>query len=130
MRSIFLSFPHRDRAVARAVEKELERLGLNAITVAVEVSSGDSLRKSLRRAIERADAMVLLIASPEAAAASWVGYEAGMADALGKRIIVLLSQDHATHELPADIATGRIIPFDVKKPDQAARGILEELAPA
>ena len=130
MRSVFLSYPHRDRAVAQEIKKELGLLGMPAFDLANEVSTGDSLRTTLRHAIERADALVLLIASPAAAAASWVGYEAGMADALGKRIILLLSQDHATDELPADMATWRVIQFDPKRPDHVARGILEELAPA
>ena len=128
-RSIVLSYPHRDRIVAREIAQELDRLGLPASDLASQGAAGD-LRPLLRRAIERADALVLVIASPEAASQSWIGYEAGMADALDKRIIVLLSQDHATDELPADIATCRIIQFDPSRPDRAARGILEELAPA
>jgi hypothetical protein len=59
-----------------------------------------------------------------------VSYETGLAEALGKRVIVMLSHDRSSSELPAEIATNRLLQFDPRSPDRAARDIAEELAAA
>ena len=130
MRSVFLSYPLRDRALALVIERQLEQLGLDAFNPATEVRAGDDWRAAIHRAMKKVDALILLVASPEATASSSMAYEAGIADALGKRTIVMISQDRSTSELPADIAANRLLQFDPKSPVRAAREVFDELAAA
>lgn len=51
MASVFLSYPFRDRAVARQFEAEFERLGLPTFNPANEIKKGVSWRKATQRAI-------------------------------------------------------------------------------
>jgi nucleoside 2-deoxyribosyltransferase len=130
MPKIFISHSSRDAALAAKLEKELERLGLPTFNPSHEIDPNQNWRKAILAAIRRADALIVLVASPEAASTSWVGYETGMAEALGKRVIVLASQDHSPAELPADLAASQIVGFDPAEPERAARDIVERLAAA
>ena len=127
-RSVFLSSGARDKVVARRVESELKRLGLNAFNPDREVRPGDDWRKAVQAAIRRADALILVATTPQSAEASWMGYEAGMAEALGKRVMFLLPKKYPATALPADLGSGHLLAFDPKSPKQAARVILDQLA--
>jgi hypothetical protein len=129
MAGIFLSHSHRDSALAERIEREFEKLGLPTFT-ARDIRAGEDWRKAIETSVRRADMLLLLIASPEAAASSWMGYEAGMAEALGKRVMVLASDRHSVSELPIDLASWPIVNFDPRSPETAARDIVERLAAA
>lgn len=128
--SVFLSYSMRDRDIAARFENALERLGLQAFNPEREVRAGEDWRKSIQLAMKRSHALVLLVTTPHSAASSWMPYEAGMAEALGKPIIALLSSKYPIGELPADIPVGEVVEFDPDKPEQAAREIVHRLVPA
>ena len=52
------------------------------------ISAGENFREATRAAISAADT-VLVIWSPAAVESKWVNYELGMADALGKELVVV-----------------------------------------
>jgi nucleoside 2-deoxyribosyltransferase len=126
--SVFVSYSHRDAALARSVEKVLKSVGIDSFT-AREVAPGEDWRKSIQAAIKRSDALVL-IASPDALSSSWASYETGVAEALGKHVMVLLSNRHSVTELPEEIALGQVVNFDPQAPERAARDIVARLAAA
>jgi hypothetical protein len=53
-----------------------------------------------------------------------------MAEALGKKVMVLLPNTHSVSELPADIASSPIVELDPKAPDRAAHDIIARLEAA
>jgi nucleoside 2-deoxyribosyltransferase len=127
MTNVFLSYSARDHAEADALETELERLGFQAFNPMREIRADENWRDAIRAAVKRADAVVLLINSPLSAQASWVSYEAGLADALGKPIIVLASHRYAARDLPSDIASWQILDFDPNEPARTARNLAEQI---
>lgn len=128
--SVFISYSRRDADLANSVAAALERLGFHALDPGRELQPGDDLRKAIRAAIKRSDAVVMLVASPQSLASSWSLYEAGMAEALGKKVMVLLPNTHSVTELPADVASSPIVELDPKAPDRAAHDIVARLAAA
>jgi hypothetical protein len=126
--SIFISHSNRDAKWASQVESALARLGLESFSPR-HAPAGDKWRTSIKAAIRKSDAVLLLIASPYAAS-SWMQYEAGMAEGLGKPVMVLLPKTYPIGELPADLATGQIVEFDPQAPEEAAQIIATKLAAA
>ncbi len=127
MSRIFLSHSHRDAGLASRLRASIVTLGADVFDPSEVLKSGGDFRKSILAAIRRSDAVIALIASPEAAASSWMTYELGMADAAGKEVVVLASKDLATKDLPTDFASWRVIQFDSAQLDRAARAVLERL---
>ena len=92
--TVFLSYSHADRSLARRVEKHLKGLlksksqDFVVIDERQSVSVGEDIRKSLKAAMDSANTVVFL-ASPKSDGSQWMNYEAGLADALGKRMVVI-----------------------------------------
>lgn len=92
--TIFLSYAHQDRAIADQVEQHLRKHGLVTTKDLVildpqkEVHAGENIREMIRSRMIAAS-KVVIITSPNSAQSQWVNYEAGMASALGKPIILL-----------------------------------------
>jgi len=129
MASVYLSHIRRDADLAADIARELRKHGVEPIDVE-STGPGDDLRRTIKSAIRRADAFVLVLRAPESAASSWVGYELGMAEALGKPILLLLSHNHSTSQLPDDMAGLRTVAFDPDRPESAGREIIERLLAA
>jgi TIR domain len=127
-RTIFISHGERDADLAQRVESALQRVGLDAFNPAREVRPGDDWRKSIQAAIKRSDALIMLFSTPHHLSSSWMTYEAGMAEALGKRVMVLLPNKYPVTELPADVASAQIVEFDPQAPERAAHDIAARLA--
>jgi hypothetical protein len=95
-RNIFVSYASKDRA---SLEKVLEQLRERKVLLIEDkifpnkqsVSAGESFRGATRKAISAADT-VLVLWSPAAAESKWVNYELGMADALGKHLVIVASR--------------------------------------
>jgi hypothetical protein len=91
---VFFSYSHADRGLAKRVEKQLkgvlksESRDFTVIDQRKVVSPGKDVRKSLKAAMDSASTVVFL-ASPESENSQWMNYEAGLADALGKRMVVV-----------------------------------------
>lgn len=129
-RSVFLSYSARDKVAAGQLENELERLGFEAFNPMSDLKPGQDWRKSIQAAIKNSDALILLAATPQSAASSWMAYEVGMAEALGKRVMFLLPEKYPVTELPAEFVAGPILEFDPKSPKRAAREIADRLVAA
>ena len=109
---IFFSYSHADRGLAKQVEKQLQGLlksKSQSFTVIDErkiVSPGKDIRKSLKAAMDSASTVVFL-AAPGSEKSQRMNYEAGLADALGKRMVVLgkkeLAKAGPLGNLPNDV---------------------------
>lgn len=112
---LFVSYAPEDRGYVDKALGKLEREGVLSeppVLIHDPVNDapfipGSSLRGALRNAIESASKVVLLWTA-DAAQSAHVNYEAGMADALDKPLIVVLPKDTAP-ELPANLHPERIL---------------------
>lgn len=130
MHDIFLSYSRRDSAFAERFGRELEKLGRRVFIESRDIVPGQNWRDVWRTAIQDADMTLVLISSPYAAANSWMGYEIGAAEALGKPILTLISDRLSASDLPDDLIAGPIVSFDPQSPEGAAREVVERLAAA
>ena len=130
MPRVFLSHGARDAKLAAAVARALRKHGVEAFDVFESDAGAGYVRQAIKSAIRRADGFVLVLGTPETAASSWTSYELGMAEALSKPILLMLSHKHAAAELPFDLAGLPILPFDPAHPDRAAREIVDRLLAA
>jgi nucleoside 2-deoxyribosyltransferase len=126
--SVFISHGQRDAALAERVGTALERLGLEAVDPARALRAGQSRRATIQSAIKRADAMIMLISSPQSLSSSWMSYEAGVAEALGKHVMLLLPNKYPVTELPAEFASTQIVELDPQAPERAAHEVASRLA--
>jgi putative ribosome biogenesis GTPase RsgA len=89
---IFLSYAFRDRHLVDAVERALREHKIvtseDVIITEKELSAGENIRAKVREQISSAS-KVVIVASNEGAVSPWVNYEAGMATALGKPIVII-----------------------------------------
>jgi nucleoside 2-deoxyribosyltransferase len=127
MPKIFLSHAYRDADLADAIRRELVRRGVTVFDPAVEIRGGTKWRAAVKSGIEAADAVIVVVGSPDAVAASWVTYEAGAAEARGKPVIVVVSHDVPLADLPVELEGYRIEPLDPERPELAAGAILLSL---
>lgn len=127
--SVFISHSHRDAGLAKQLANSLRRFGLRALSPSSGIQPGEDWRKEIQAAIKQSDALVL-IASPEGLASSWVLYEVGAAEALGKNVMVLLPDKHSVAELPKEISAKHIVSFDARSPERAAHDIVARLVAA
>jgi len=128
--SVFISYGQRDAELAGRFEAALKHLGLDAFNPARETQPGADWRKSIQSAIKRSDAVIMLALTPRYLSSSWMSYEAGIAEALGKRVMLLLPNRYSVTELPADFASTQIVEFDPQAPERAAHDIASRLAVA
>jgi nucleoside 2-deoxyribosyltransferase len=126
MAKVFLSHSARDRELAAQIARELREHGLEAL-VGPESAHGHDLRQTVKSAIRRADAFVLVLSVPDTAISSWASYELGMAEALGKPILLLLSHNHAVDQPPFELSDLPIVAFDPRQPTRASREIADRL---
>jgi nucleoside 2-deoxyribosyltransferase len=128
MYDVFISHSARDGALADIIPRELERLGRSVFIDRRDILPGQDFREALRTAIQESKTVLALISSPHAAANSWMGYEVGMAEALGKPVLTLASDRLALSDLPDDVSSRQIVNFDPQSPESAAREVVERLS--
>ncbi len=126
--SVFISYGQRDAELAGRVEAALKHFGFEAFNPAREARPGGDWRKSIQSAIKRSDAVIMLALTPQYLSSSWMPYEAGIAEALGKRVMLLLPNGYSVTELPADFASTQVVEFDPQAPERAAHDIASRLA--
>ena len=129
MTVVFLSHSQRDAGLAADIAGELRKHGVEPF-VDLELARGEDFRRAIKSAIRRADGFVVIVTSPEALPSSWTSYELGMAETLGKPILVLLSHNHSAGQLPADFSGLPIVAFDPQYPGQIGRKIIDRLLAA
>jgi nucleoside 2-deoxyribosyltransferase len=129
MANVFISYSHKDSALAARIARELGVHGFEVFADS-DVRPGQDIRVRLQAAVEKADVVLALISSPHAAANSWMGYEVGMAEALHKPVLTLASDRLSASDLPSDVSSRQIVYFDPQSPESAAREVVERLAAA
>lgn len=92
---VFLSYATNDSAIAELVKAKIKDLLPHHKVEAVEFSNSQSelvagadIRQSIKSAIEEANTVVV-ISSESSDLSPWVNYEAGLADALGKELLIV-----------------------------------------
>lgn len=123
---IFLSYAHQDRAIADQAEKHLREHGLVISDMVIldpqkEIRAGDNIREVIRSQMMAAS-KVVIITSPNSAQSQWVNYEAGMASALGKPIIVIGSRGMEESTLLKTLGVVRSIEIDDAGLTRRSRG--------
>jgi hypothetical protein len=98
--SIFMAYAHDDAARLDQMQVELRRRGIvqegeEFVDPARTIGPETSIRGALREAIGSSSMMVVLW-GPAAAASATVNYEVGMADALDKPIVVVVSEGESS----------------------------------
>lgn len=91
--TVFLSYAPEDHDFAETIKPKLGKFlntseGLNVVDGLSDIKHGQDVRKVLRTQIDAASTVVI-VASSAADASHWVNYEAGLADALGKNVVVI-----------------------------------------
>ena len=129
MARVFLSHSRRDANLVAAIASELRKHGVETV-VDETIAPADDFRRTIKSAIRRADGLIIVVTSPDVAASSWASYELGMAEALGKPILLLLSQNHSAAQLPSDLAGLPIAAFDPQRPELVGREIVDRLLAA
>ena len=90
--NVFVSYAFQDKEFAETAKRMLAVLGhLPVDTVfldAQDIPVGENIRERLKSQIQASDA-VILVMTENSASSQWINYEAGLADALGKKILVV-----------------------------------------
>ena len=130
MPRVFVSHGARDANLAAAIARALRKHGVEAFDISDNDPAEGYVRQTIKSAIRKADGFVLVLGAPDTAASGWTGYELGMAEALGKPALLLLSHKHAAGELPLELAGLPIVPFDPALPELAAHEVVDRLLAA
>ncbi len=130
MPRVFLSHGARDASITAAIGRALRKHGVEAFDVFESTAEAGYVRETVKSAIRRADGFVLVLGAPDTATSSWASYELGMAEALSKPVLLLLSHKHAVAELPPDLVGLPTLSFDPANPERAAREIVDRLLAA
>jgi len=125
--AVFISSAKRDAELATRFQGALANLGLDAFLPDSAIESSKDWRRSILAAIRRSDAL-LLIATPNTSATSWITYETGMAEALGVPIVVLRPDRFSVTELPEEVDASSIFDLDPEAPEGAAHEVAELLS--
>jgi hypothetical protein len=115
-KKIFLSYALPDKEKIPSIVERLrqhEKEGGQEVTIedpAEKLSEGEDLRIHIKEQIKASDEVVIVWTETSAASGS-VNYEAGMADALGKSIVFVVSGEGGP-ELPKNIQPVGVVKFD------------------
>ena len=114
-KKIFLSYAMPDREKVPSLVKKLQQdqsRGEEQVVIVDpvnELSAGEDFRQRIRQNIQDSDE-VAVVWTTASAASGLVNYEAGMADALGKPIIVIVPDKNAP-ELPGNLQGVQVFKF-------------------
>jgi hypothetical protein len=114
--NVFLSYASDDRPRIRDIVNELKSKGIveahDKITDTSEIFiSGSSVRGQVRKAIEAASKFVV-VWSDAGGKSDWVNYEIGMAEALGKTILVIVPKGKISRLPPSNLEHSQIIELE------------------
>jgi hypothetical protein len=91
---VFISYASQDRDFVERLKPELTKIlskksqPLEIFDVQSHAKVGSDVRKAIKTAMDRAGTVVV-VSSPDGDASQWVNYEAGLADALGKKLVIV-----------------------------------------
>ncbi|MDB6012322.1 MAG: hypothetical protein JWL65_4572 [Gammaproteobacteria bacterium] len=89
---VFISYATQDRSFAESLKARLNQFlakpsqPLDFFDVQSSIAPGEDFRKAIKAAMDAADTVVI-VSSPYGDSSQWVNYEAGLADALGKKLV-------------------------------------------
>jgi hypothetical protein len=106
IKQIFISYAMQDSAKLSSVIEKLQQESqakqqIRIIDSAQELPMGEDLRQYIRRRIQESDE-VAVVWTKASAGSSFVNYEAAMADALDKPVVVVVADQNAP-ELPENL---------------------------
>ena len=114
---IFLSYSYQDRVIVEQIAALLRKhCHMNVdktsfIDTLVESEADSSIREATKRGMMSAS-MVVIIVTPNSAKSQWVNYEAGMASALGKPIILVGRKRDRDVEFVSSLADAKFIEIE------------------
>lgn len=120
---IFLSYAYQDRDIAEQVAELLKQHGHidsddeSYIDPQVDTEMGSDIRESIKRRMNSASKVVIIV-TPNSAKSQWVNYEAGMASALGKQIILIGKKGAKDAEFVPSLVYAHYIEIDDSSSDQ------------
>ena len=112
-KKVFLSYAYEDRGIAEQVSRLLREHGhdtddMSFIDPRVDTKIGDDIRGSIKQQMCSASNVVIIV-TPNSAKSQWVNYEAGMASALDKPIILIRSKDANDVDFVTSLADAQFI---------------------
>ena len=120
---IFVAHAHEDRSMVQAAEQALRQHGVLTPQDTImdhpeqAVQGGENIREAIKDQISSAS-MVVIILSENSESSGWVNYEAGMAAALDKPIILVGRGSEKRHVLAnslGDLGNVRFIEIEEKR---------------
>lgn len=100
MSSVFISYARSDRDEAERFVEALRGAKVTGWLDQADIAAGDSVPSAIRDALKDSSAVIVLL-SPRALHNSWVQFEIGAAEALGKKILpIIISGEHLEEQLP------------------------------
>jgi predicted nucleotide-binding protein len=124
---VFLSYARENRELAKDLASLMSRRGVSVFFDS-DVKPGDLWSSVVRREIERASALILLIPSDDVPNRNNIWFEAGAAKALGKRVLAVLPPNRRLVDLPSDIADILVLDAD-KRPLESIADTLIQAVP-
>jgi hypothetical protein len=124
---VFVSYSGRDAAVAEEIAHALRGVQTPRRVKTFldkDIKPGEDFRKAIHANLETSDAVLVVVASPEAASNSWVSYEIGMAEGLNKPVILAASNRYSRLDFRDEFKSFPIITYDPEKPESAAKEIV------
>jgi hypothetical protein len=125
---VFLSYAHENRELANDLASVMSRRGVSVFLDSDAIRPGDVWSDVIRREIERASALVLLIPSEDVPNRNNIWFEAGAAKALGKRVLAVLPPNRRLADLPSEIADILVLDAD-KRPLESIADTLIQAVP-
>ncbi len=112
-KKVFLSYAYEDRGIAEQVSRLLKEHGhdtddMSFIDPQVDTEIGDDVRGAIKQKMCSASNVVIIV-TPNSAKSQWVNYEAGMASALDKPIILIRSKDAKDVDFVTSLADPQLI---------------------
>ena len=123
---VFISYAHEDKAFASELGNLMMKRGASVFSD-TDLTPGSLWSDVLRREIEQATALVLIIPTHHVANRNHVWFEAGAAKALGKPVLAVLPPKHesGTVDLPTDIAGLLVLDADRRSLESVADTLLQ-----
>lgn len=102
-KKIFISYAMQDRKILPLVVEKLQQVAqdkqeLHIVDPKRKISMGEDFRQLIHQSIQESDEVVVVWTAASAASTA-VNYEAGMAEALGKPLVIVVA-DRSAPELP------------------------------
>lgn len=125
MKNVFISYDSGDWAFVQRLAASLTKHGFNARTHGQE-RRGSGWLESLKDQVQQSDGLVLVMPETTAGSSNNAFFEAGVARALGKDVVVVVPdmQKVDGSNIPVDIAKAIVIDAAKQSPESLAATVL------